>query len=593
MSDHDFEKQVQQKLDELKLRPSDTVWMEVQKNIRTTKRRRRFFWLWTPMLLICLSTSAYILYRHYFKAEQTTGIAQTASSSKPNQLTSDAKTTNSVNANPVNDKVSGNSQPEQTVAGQVTSNTNNPTVQQNEAPAVQKAARPSSIAEQAPGNTELPATFSPPNSITNDVKTTFTPTAKSAVKKVVTATNFTAVKKGNRGKKNTPVGHFERNQPAKENRGFEEKTYNSSNSVNTPQVVSTEHQTEQAQEDFTASIPGIVNDDIDSIIATDKAMNDSLNKKMISLASSQPLNNTPAVAAVPISRKRISAWHWGIEANAGFSRISTSNLFHLKGLLEQDKYIAEDLAARSSLNSALVRDPNSLINIQTTSNTEKKAAPIQPDLSFTAGFFVERTFSRRLRLSAGVQYTYMSVYTEVGEQVVSNTPVLVNYGQTSAGMVHEYYNYAGVSTKKDTGSSITNAGAILGAATNPPVIQRYKYSFHYVEIPVMLHWQINKGRRLPPIVCDGGFSVARLTKVKALHYDGIKGIYYKDNSLFNKTQWNVITGISVGIFQKTKHPLWVGPNLRYSFSGLVKKEASTGQYLWSTGITVKMLLGRL
>ena len=45
MSDHEFEKQVHQKLQELKLRPSDTVWMEVEKNIRQHKRRRRFLQL--------------------------------------------------------------------------------------------------------------------------------------------------------------------------------------------------------------------------------------------------------------------------------------------------------------------------------------------------------------------------------------------------------------------------------------------------------------------------------------------------------------------------------------------------------------------
>ena len=62
MSDHEFEKQVHQKMEELRLRPSDTVWMEVEKNIRQDKRRRRFLWLWLPMLLICLTAGGYILY---------------------------------------------------------------------------------------------------------------------------------------------------------------------------------------------------------------------------------------------------------------------------------------------------------------------------------------------------------------------------------------------------------------------------------------------------------------------------------------------------------------------------------------------------
>ena len=62
MSDHEFEKQVHQKLEELKLRPSDTVWMEVEKNIRQHKHRRRFLWLWSAALLVALTTSGVVLY---------------------------------------------------------------------------------------------------------------------------------------------------------------------------------------------------------------------------------------------------------------------------------------------------------------------------------------------------------------------------------------------------------------------------------------------------------------------------------------------------------------------------------------------------
>src|SRR5689334_3778532 len=62
MSDHEFEKQVQQKLGELKLRPSTAVWTEVEKNIRHDKRRRRFLF-WLPVFFLFLATSGYVLYR--------------------------------------------------------------------------------------------------------------------------------------------------------------------------------------------------------------------------------------------------------------------------------------------------------------------------------------------------------------------------------------------------------------------------------------------------------------------------------------------------------------------------------------------------
>lgn len=50
---NDFEKQVQQKLDELQLRPSPAVWTDVEKQIRKEKKRRRviIFWWLLPLLL--------------------------------------------------------------------------------------------------------------------------------------------------------------------------------------------------------------------------------------------------------------------------------------------------------------------------------------------------------------------------------------------------------------------------------------------------------------------------------------------------------------------------------------------------------------
>jgi hypothetical protein len=52
MHEQDFEKQVQQKMEELSLTPSAPVWQKVEKQIRTKKDRRRLiFWL-LPLLLV-------------------------------------------------------------------------------------------------------------------------------------------------------------------------------------------------------------------------------------------------------------------------------------------------------------------------------------------------------------------------------------------------------------------------------------------------------------------------------------------------------------------------------------------------------------
>src|SRR6478735_10531214 len=60
MSDHDFEKRVKQKMDELKFTPSDAVWLAVQSKIRKDKPRRRS-WLLIPLLLAGLGVAGYFI----------------------------------------------------------------------------------------------------------------------------------------------------------------------------------------------------------------------------------------------------------------------------------------------------------------------------------------------------------------------------------------------------------------------------------------------------------------------------------------------------------------------------------------------------
>lgn len=58
MPENDFEKEVQQLFDGLKLKPTAEVWTKVQTRIRKDKRKRRFV-LWLPLLLLMLGTGSY------------------------------------------------------------------------------------------------------------------------------------------------------------------------------------------------------------------------------------------------------------------------------------------------------------------------------------------------------------------------------------------------------------------------------------------------------------------------------------------------------------------------------------------------------
>ena len=58
MPENDFEKNVQQLFDGLKLKPSDEVWAHVHSRLQKDKRRRRFI-LWVPSLLLLLGAGGY------------------------------------------------------------------------------------------------------------------------------------------------------------------------------------------------------------------------------------------------------------------------------------------------------------------------------------------------------------------------------------------------------------------------------------------------------------------------------------------------------------------------------------------------------
>lgn len=565
MSDHDFEKQVHQKLEELKLRPSDAVWMGVEKNIRLDNRRRRFIWLWLPMLFICLTTSAYVLYRYTQNTENISIAQAVPASSSSNATTVEIENTTKQTTNITPESVNKQTGKNTSVHSLQPTGSKQPDV-----------STPAATHETAPvatlSNERQPEKFVIEKN--KNSKETIGNNNKRPVQK--TLAYYANDNMPVTGSNNNNLFNREKSRYIKK-RSAQTAIVIKENPVKLkPVLLSEEVQPEPAV--LNVAMPAMVNN-IDSNIATNKAVPSPFNSKSMHIMIPDSLSNM-AAEAMPIQRKRSALWHWGIVADAGLSRIAESKLLQLKGLLGQEKYYDAFASPGGSTGS------NSFLNVSATTAT-KKASPIQPDVSFSAGVFVQRAISRRFKLSLGLEYSYMSVNTQVGYKI--NAPIVINTGTSSAKIVSEYYKGPGFSSASADATLQNGAAASQGTYYS----QKYRYRFQFIEMPLMVNWQINKGRKLPPVVFEGGVSISRLLSVDALHFEGIKGVYYKDNDLFNKTQFNFVTGLSIGILQKSKHPIWIGPNIRYAFSGLIKKDVSSGQYLWSTGISVKMQLGRL
>jgi outer membrane protein with beta-barrel domain len=540
MSDHEFEKQVQRKMDELKLRPSGAVWTAVEQNIRQHKRRRFAFW-W-PLAFVFLAATGYVVYD--LQQDDTTQLAKSRSIKVGNNepVASNEKTIVSDNTSTLSDKNNSVNN------GPVTATTDNISNASAQSPAHSQ--------QQHPGKQLVNPVAGAHETFSNDVESRL---PDAAIRRNTNATD--------------PITtELNTTEPVATEPITNEPVTTNSFDFNTPTTNKTNFNKDLAYSDPNAELNKF----------------GSINTNAIALA---PFPKESA-AKPPIEKQHGPKWQFGITGSAGISRLTQSRLFDLSGWLgsgakSQENAVAEDLSRKSSL----MNDPRGASgNSLTTPPPAKKAAPIKQGLSWSAGVFAQRPLSKRLRLTVGLQYTYMSVETTIGKLV--NAPVTVNQSGNYTPVVSGYY------TSLD---ALQNGNAFNSnyQQFNPSAIPRdslkgsdYTYRFHSIEIPVMINWQINKGRQLPPFVLDAGFSVGKLLTTDALHYDGKQDIYYKDNSLFNKTQVNALMALNIGLFQQSKTPIWVGPNLRYSLTGLLKKEVSNGQFLWSSGIQVRMMLRR-
>lgn len=581
MSDHEFEKQVQLKMEQFRLRPSNAVWTEVEKNIRRDKRRRRMI-MWLPIALLFLGAGG------YFAIKETAGPAKHVVSHATSSSTVIPSSTQ-------NDQPSTSSSTQQTQENTLPATT----------PAANTATTPNTPISNTPVNTDKVGTdkataadpvatrpvigkTTPSVANTNSKAPTAVEdlpgTTKATIKKITGNTPASTAPKTIKDNKLTksdyevPAARSTKNRPGKA------KKDNDNNDVvavdpsvgNKPPVeekqlpvqqqdssiaITTDNkdsaQTVQDVATVDPAIPAVDSNSLAQVTAVDSVAKDSAQ----TIAGVPPVA-TPEVAQAAKVQKKAgpSNWQFGIQVEGGYSGVTKDGLF---GFLEKNYTQVPDLAL-PSFNNSLTYTPQFPRPVNRPSN-------ITMGLSFSVGGFVKRALSNRLSLSAGLQYTYLSTRQVVGSKVNNNRTV--NRAPSTSQVVNEYYN--------------ANTYANFNPGNN--TTQNYTNRYQFIELPVTLHTQLNRGKRLP-IIWDAGFSVSKLLNTNALHYDGLGGVYYQDKALFNKTQWAIATGFNVQLFKHTQHPLTVGPVMRYNITPMLKKEYSTGQHVWAVGLRASVLL---
>lgn len=573
MSDHDFEKQVQNRLDQLKLRPSGAVWAAVEKNIRKEKRRRRMI-LWLPIALLMLGAGGWLMLKQDQQPDSHAMTTQPASSN----------TTPSANNSTPHNTISS-AQADKTSANNEVAKANNQVVPDNKttAPAAKTMTGTAEAAESTttatipadkatrgatPARNATIVTTPAARAITGTNPVEKVSSEKAGTEKIATAktgkTNkpvLTAKKPAvSTGKPvvasitETPAGRKLKPSVNRKPTGKEIAASGKSNSRDNNDLA--------AEATIPAIPPGIDsgNDNRTGIQAGDSTQPVQQDLAVQpapakDTATAAPALTTPAIAALTKPKKNKptagSKWQFGVLAEGGYSGVTEDGLF---GFLENKTKVAD-----------VTMDVNSSGQVQNFApqfpRPVYKPSAITMGPTWSIGGFAQYAFTKRIKVSAGLQYSYFSSRTVVGTKV--NSARMVNLSASAASMVAYYY---------DANNTVD-----------------YTNKYHFIELPVTFHWQLNKGRYLP-LVWDFGFAANYMLSTTALHFDGRSGVYYKDNTFFNRMQWSASTGFNVGIFPQSKHPVLIGPMLKYNLTGLLQKEHYTGQHLWAIGLRASVLL---
>jgi len=128
------------------------------------------------------------------------------------------------------------------------------------------------------------------------------------------------------------------------------------------------------------------------------------------------------------------------------------------------------------------------------------------------------------------------------------------------------------------GTSITTGQILSGASRDnfaAGTANKFHNKYHFIQLPVEIQSMIGKGNKLP-LYWNAGFTFSRLIGADVLQFDRSRGIYFKDNSYFNKTSIGISGGLLLEVLKKQKPQWLVGPQFYYSLtpvagSGLYNK----------------------
>jgi hypothetical protein len=354
---NEFEKQVQQKIEELKLVPSEPVWQKVEMQIRKKKDRRRLV-LWIPFLVFLLGGSLWIGIDHY--SNQVAYNKNSSKTEKNNNKTRDLNLpttpTTTTAAKDFNKKSSES----------IKATKNNSTLQNKK---IKLGTKPKEVSV---------GLSSGPN-----VQNNFFKKIGETIEKTL------------KGKKETSV------KP--EEAGL--------NHITTNEVIVSQSSIEKILKESVPNLAIQVRTDTANAIFLKKKIEPSVSiagsikKDSASVKDSIQIQDTAAVKKTQVKKYATSKWKLNLVAAVGSSNLARLNLF--SGLFGGEKSLVAPNYSGGPGTSA-------------GGSVYYGPSPIKEGLSFSVGAIAKKQLARRTFFSTGLGYNYYSNTIQVGNRINQN-----------------------------------------------------------------------------------------------------------------------------------------------------------------------------
>jgi hypothetical protein len=537
MQENNFEKRVQEQMEELRFRPSPAVWQKVEEEIRKRKKRRVVFFLSLLAGLCLLGYTGYFLFKPITtpSGKQATAAHVSKSSSDhhneiagtANQLQQEQEPAETSSGNHITqDQIAGT--PQQDIQPTPATSGNDKT-----------DTKANTIAKIDPKIYEQVQSKNVPDQIKQ---------AQTSSTKEPELENATATSNNMPGKKSVVIDA----NLVKPTQDTESETSRelSEKLTLTPGNQSLKPVTPDPAMN---AISSEVTADVDSTSKTDIAAIPVVDSSALSLDSAATKNDLAISAEQTTSpsatKTKTSRIELGLELSYGFSGDSKHgfpNVGTQKALMDQ-------------LNNA---PPANFGTPATSAIYYLPPATVKSGTAFRAGVIASMRLSKRSKVSSGLRYAYFSHQLTTG-----------GYKDTAVSFSNSYLQNV-------------NQNAIYRGYEQKSFVNR----FHFIQVPLQYELQLNKGRKVP-IAWNLGVSAGYLFSTNALVYDSAAhGRYYPNKKAFNKMQWGLNTGFSFRFGIRNKIQWSVGPELSMGLNKLMKDGYTPTQYLFYGGITGRIFL---